>query len=267
VDIKEYINSGVLDLYVFGSLSPEERREVEKNAALYPEVKAELESIESTMATFAAKHAVPPAPDLKNQIWNAIQELQQTQPVKVVSINNNYHLARYLAAASIVLFCISTFFAILFANKYKDAQNEIATLQIQNLRLAQQYADANTLYQKASFHMAFVKDPHTMKVMMNATPDHPGMEAMVYWNMESKQAMVAIDSLPMNSSDKQYELWAIPAKGAPIAEGVFDAGTKDMIAVKSVDDGVTMFAVTLEKRGGVDSPTMNQMYVAGKVNI
>jgi anti-sigma-K factor RskA len=263
VDIKEYINSGVLDLYVFGSLSPEEKRDVERNASLYPEIKAELDNIESTMNAFARKHAVPPGSDLKSKIWNAIQESEEEQPAKVISFNSNF--TKYLAAASIILFVISTTFAVLFANKYKEASDEITALEKQNLQLAQQYANANTLYQKTSFHMNFVNDPHTMKVMMSGTPAHPGMEAKVYWNKETKQAMVAIDTLPMNPQGMQYELWAISDKGTPIAEGVFDAGTKDMLLMKQVDHA-TAFAVTLEKRGGVDSPTMSQMYVMGKVN-
>lgn len=264
MDIKEYINSGILDLYVVGSLSPEEKREVERNASLYPEIKAELEAIQSTMNSFAAKHAVPPGSDLKNKIWNAIMESEKRQPTRVVPIVSN-NFAKYLAAASIVLFAISTFFAVMFANKYKDASVQIALLEKQNLQLAQQYADANTLYQKTNYHMSFVNDPHTAKVMMSGTATHPGMTAMVYWNKDTKQAMVAIDTLPMNPSGMQYELWAINDKGTPIAEGVFDAGTKDMLLMKQVDNA-TAFAVTLEKRGGVDSPTMSQMYVMGKVN-
>jgi anti-sigma-K factor RskA len=101
--------------------------------------------------------------------------------------------------------------------------------------------------------------------MMSGTPAHPGMEAKVYWNKQTKQAMVAIDTLPMNPQGMQYELWAINDKGTPVAEGVFDAGTKDMLLMKQVDNA-TAFAVTLEKQGGVDSPTMSQMYVMGKVN-
>ncbi len=154
---------------------------------------------------------------------------------------------------------------MLFANKFKDASVQIALLERQNLQLARQYADANTLYQKTSFHMNFVNDPHTAKVMMSGTPAHPGMKAKVYWNKQTRQAMIAIDTLPMNPSGMQYELWAINDKGALVAEGVFDAGTKDMLPMKQVDNA-TAFAVTLEKRGGVDSPTMSQMYMMGKVN-
>lgn len=48
--------------------------------------------------------------------------------------------------------------------------------------------------------------------------------------------------------------------------GVFETGTDAKIIqkMKSVNNA-EMFAVTLEKKGGSPEPTLDQMYVAGKI--
>ena len=43
---REYIESGILELYVFGKLSDEEIAEVNQMANQYPEVKEEITAIE-----------------------------------------------------------------------------------------------------------------------------------------------------------------------------------------------------------------------------
>ena len=57
-DIKAYIESGILELYVLGDVSPEERRQVEEMAVKHPAVKAELDEIERSMEFYAEQNAV-----------------------------------------------------------------------------------------------------------------------------------------------------------------------------------------------------------------
>ena len=71
-NIKEYIESGVLELYVLGDLNPAESAEVEAMSKLYPEVKTELEEIESVMAKVADNFAVEPALKVKDNFFASI---------------------------------------------------------------------------------------------------------------------------------------------------------------------------------------------------
>ena len=49
MDTKEYISSGILELYVTGTLSELENLEVYLNAEKYPEIKKEIEDIEASV--------------------------------------------------------------------------------------------------------------------------------------------------------------------------------------------------------------------------
>ncbi|WP_311195979.1 hypothetical protein [Antarcticibacterium sp. 1MA-6-2] len=57
MDIQEYISSGILELYVYGSLSEPESREVTRMVRDYPEVKAEVEKIEAALQSLSAAAA------------------------------------------------------------------------------------------------------------------------------------------------------------------------------------------------------------------
>ena len=81
LNIKEYIESGVLELYVMGKLSEAEKREVEQNMAQYPEVKAEVERIEAAMEDYALMHQRSP-------IIGAIMQNQKNTSIKPYNISS-----------------------------------------------------------------------------------------------------------------------------------------------------------------------------------
>ena len=63
--ISSYIDSGILEAYVLGFATPEESAEVEKLAIAHPEIKKELELIETSIGQYASMHAVQPHATIK----------------------------------------------------------------------------------------------------------------------------------------------------------------------------------------------------------
>jgi mannose-6-phosphate isomerase-like protein (cupin superfamily) len=63
--IEEYIESGVLEMYVMGILNPRECMEVHQMAFEHPEVKSEIEQIEHTLKTYSEKETSPLHPVFK----------------------------------------------------------------------------------------------------------------------------------------------------------------------------------------------------------
>ncbi|NJO86836.1 MAG: hypothetical protein HC821_01925 [Lewinella sp.] len=62
MDIQQYINSGVLELYALGQLPEAEAAEVAAKVKQYPAVAAELALIEENLEALALRHAVTPPP-------------------------------------------------------------------------------------------------------------------------------------------------------------------------------------------------------------
>ena len=64
-EVRAYIESGILELYVLGQLSATECDEVEAMAAKHPEVKAEITAIELAMEAYAFENAIEPSANVE----------------------------------------------------------------------------------------------------------------------------------------------------------------------------------------------------------
>ena len=79
MDIKKYIASGILELYVAGELSEEQNLEVHQYALQYPEIKTEIEAIESSVLELT--QSVSPGLSSKS-FENLKKELGQVIPME-----------------------------------------------------------------------------------------------------------------------------------------------------------------------------------------
>lgn len=64
-NINEYINSGILELFVLGKTSTEETREIIKLAELHPEIKYEIEEISKALQTHSLSRVAEPTKNTK----------------------------------------------------------------------------------------------------------------------------------------------------------------------------------------------------------
>jgi anti-sigma-K factor RskA len=104
------------------------------------------------------------------------------------------------------------------------------------------------------------------KVVMSGTPKDPESSVSVLWSEDGKKAVMVAEAITEPPTDMQYQLWAI-ADGKPVSLGLFDYD-EVMKMTEPFDvgvDNVSAFAITIEKRGGVASPTMENMVVMGPV--
>ncbi len=150
-DIKQYIESGVLELYILDSLSPEEKLEVEGMAAKYPFVQKELDEIAETMELFAEQHAIEPHEGLRATVLNQLVGNNTTGPVsatrpdtlsdkKVVPLKPVHlnHFYKYAFAASIALLLVSLAALFNTYNRLQQSRSQLLGLQLQNQKFANQ---------------------------------------------------------------------------------------------------------------------------------
>ena len=68
MNLQDYINSGILEQYCLGLLSKDEAKQVEGYSLQYPELSAELYSIDQALEKLAEAKAITPPPQLKDKI-------------------------------------------------------------------------------------------------------------------------------------------------------------------------------------------------------
>lgn len=263
MNIKAYIESGLLEQYVLRMTSVIEDQEVERYAKQYPAVKKEIGNIEAALFKYAGAFAITPPLGLKERILNNLDD------APIASGADNRPKPNAKSSNWEILALIATVLLSLLTYNYYSKSN---TLKQENQELDSKYQELKRecerkteLQNNKNKQIAMLRDANSKPIRMKGTPLSPNSEAVVYWNAESKSAFLDIASLPAPTADKQYQLWAI-VDGAPVDMGVFDLPTEaDTFLEVQFIEKPQAFAVTLEPRGGVVSPTMEQMYVIGNV--
>lgn len=76
-ELKQYMESGILEMYVMGHTSPEENLEVEEMAAKYEVVKNAIEEISIALEQYATLHAVVPDVTIKPFLMATIDYMER----------------------------------------------------------------------------------------------------------------------------------------------------------------------------------------------
>lgn len=278
MDIREYIESGILELYAMGALPQEEAQEVTEAVARHPELRAELAAISHALQAIAPVEGKGPSLELREKLLASLPDsssatLPQKQTSsggKIVPIEGAFsptsstsRTGRYLLAASFIGFLLSASAAIWFWSEWKSTEEHLADA----VDLIER---TTTSYQQTEQELRTLRDYHSHQVRMTSAGDKsPGALAIVYWNPETKEVYLDPALMPALPQGHQYQLWAI-ADGDPVDAGVFDPAdsTKGQMPglqrMKNVHE-VKVFAVTVEPHGGSETPTLSTMTVSGQI--
>lgn len=277
MNIKEYIESGILELYVLGGLSAQEQAEVAALVAKHPELETEVLSIEANLMQVGESNA-PKELNLSilENALNSIKNKETKVNTNVVSIhkesiknnsanqsgpsNNGFLRIATIAASVALLFSLGINYKLW--NNVKDAENQIADLRNQNAVFAEDLKIQTTKFESTLNQLATLSDPNTLKVNLKGIEGKENALATVYWNTESKQTYINVSNLPEAPEGMQYQLWAL-ADGVPVDAGVFDVNNE--IQLTKLIQNAQTFAVTLEEAGGKPTPNLEQLFVIGNV--
>jgi hypothetical protein len=284
MNINEYISSGILEQYITGTTSAQETQEVACMSHIYPEIYAELEAIQASLEALAQEEAVKPPAHLKDNIFAAIAALDKNDGAiknsdaasnSTSSLNNEASPSEstkpaltftksntgYRTAAAI-LFLVSGGLGYLLYNANKSANDFEKDLAL----VKKEIADSKSIVQNKQTEISFLKNKAYQAITMAGVPTKDTTyKANIYFNKTAQEVYVSLDNLPKPTAGKQYQLWAI-ADGKPVDLGMIDSTHENSVMQKMKGiKNAQAFAITLEKEGGVPSPTMTEMYVMGGV--
>lgn len=272
MNTKEYISSGIIESYILGFASPEEAGILECVMKNNAEVKAAFEEAQKTLEDLATAQSVTPPNDLKSKIWNKIQQeqiVEEAKPViseskpdlkvqgeiKEIKTQKNNNWKNYAVAAS-VLFLVSVAGNLFWMNTQSKNTEAIAKLETEK-------QSKDLALQKMQQKWQMLSGPDMQMVVLKGVEKHADSKAMVFWDKKSKEVYLNADSLPKAPEGMQYQLWAI-ADGKPVSAGMYTEEKDSKIALSNIQNAQA-FAITLEKKGGSATPTMENMYVMGAI--
>ena len=257
MDTQKYITSGILELYVAGSLSEKENEEVDMAIQENPEVLAAVVSIESAIVKLTAatskKDTTPLFANIKKEILR--------NETKVVP-SNKINWLQYTGWAATILIGSTLIWSISQNNKLKEqvaSEKEQLEQQIEN--------GANSLAE-AELLITIFRDKDIISVALAGQKVSPNSYAKVYWDKTSNSIYLDAQGLPAPPKGKVYQVWSLKMSPlTPTSLGTIDtfmADTNKIFTIENANDSEA-FGITLEDEGGRKLPNLEQLYTLGVV--
>jgi anti-sigma-K factor RskA len=260
-ELRELAASHVLD-----ALSNDERRAFEQHLEVCPECTGEVASLRATMSELA--YAVParqPPASLRARVLGAIESMPAALPSepRPMMRRRSTTSAWWLAAAAVVGAILVGGYALALRahigfldQELREARAQAQSARRQLVDAQVQLARAQIEVQRVSLTTTILASPDVIRVDLKGQATAPSAVGRAFWS-RSRGVLFTASALPSLPTSKVYQLWILPASGAPLSAGLLSLDSEGRALV--VGDAATSespkgFAVTVEDAGGVPSP-------------
>lgn len=267
MSMKEYIASGILELYIYGLLSEEENREVSKKLHEYPEIVKEVEEIEHALQELGAAVAPYNPEKLLDSIKEKLVLGTETEPVPVIEIDSKKktNWPAYIGFAASIALLIGLFITL---SENRSLRENLREVSVEKANMEQQIVDARESNSKTKQLLSVYRNKELIQTTLVGQKIAPSAYAMVIWDKTGNKAYIDAQGLPPPPSGKVYQVWSLtlnPLK--PTSIGLLKDFEKDdnkMFVLENPNESQA-FGITLEPAGGSAAPTMEQLFTMGVV--
>jgi anti-sigma-K factor RskA len=251
----DLLNSGDLELYVYGTLNETETQQIAALSNSDGEIKKEIIAIEQSIIALSSSFSPVISSDIYEKIKHKIG-LKKSRIIKMKPQNNR---KQYLGWAAVILVLIGIG---LQYNQLSNVQNKLSLAAVENENLELKNKEATTA-------LAVVRDSKNTIIALAGQAVSPKSFAKIYWNKNTEVVYVDATGLPEPPEGMVYQIWSLKLQPqlTPTSIGLlsdFSSNKEKLFAVEKTGDAEA-FGITLEPAGGSKSPTMEQLYTLGKV--
>lgn len=261
IDIKQYIESGILELYVFGTLPEDKSIEVSRVVASHPKLLNEVERIEAAIQELS-KAAAPGEPIsldiLKKKLSddNGVITLsrKRTSPYSYIG----WAAAVLLAAGLGYMYNQNS----QLEQKITDIQQEQILQEGKTQIVEEDLANTKRL-------LNAIRSKNVIQIPLAGQTIAPEAYASVYWDKTTQKSYVDVSGLPAPPEGKVYQVWSLTLDPlTPTSLGVLNTYSEDKNKIFELDNPneSQAFGITLEPEGGSESPTLEYLYTLGTVS-
>lgn len=266
IDVKEYIDSGILELYVAGTLNREDSYEVYTYIQQYPEIKEYVKNIEHTVIKIAE---ISNHQEMKAHPFAKLMNSINKKETKVIPIQ----WYSYMGWAASVVLTVGIFSLYTSNNSLKtNLTKQIATNQTldnQKSTIQQDLIATKIALDTKDEVIAFMASKKTLKIDLAGQTVAPESYAAIYWDKGNDEMYVDLNGLPPAPEGKVYQLWSLTLNPlTPTSLGTLDAYNNGDRFIKVSNSNTSQaFGITLEPVGGSASPTLDQLYTLGMTKV
>ncbi|MCM4160618.1 anti-sigma factor [Antarcticibacterium flavum] len=259
MNVKEYISSGILELYVYGALTEEESAEVTRMMQKYPEVKTEVEEIEKALIELSAAAA----PGDTESLIPAVKRLSQ-QEIRTETSRKNW--SAYMGWAASLIFLVGLFF-MYYQNL--ELRRSLQAVQVENAQIETQIANAREDAEKTRELLNVLRSRNIIQIPLEGQAPAPEAFATAYWDKENNVTYIDAADLPAPPQGMVYQVWSLKMQPlTPTSLGLLDSFEDDENKIFRLENinASEGFGITLEPEGGSETPTLERLYTLGVVS-
>lgn len=247
-----------LALYALNELTGSERQEFEQHLETCASCRREVQYLRSDLGLLALSASGPRPPSRsKDRLMRAIASEPRgvSAPATQKAARRGFGWAWVPALAAL---------ALLFAvgNLWREnvgMREELTKLTGLYQNTAAQLSQTSTQLAQDEERLRLLSAPDAVQVSLNPQAEPRKPHATAIYSPSQKRMMFMASNLAPVPAGKAYQLWIIPAEGAPLSAGVFkpDEHGNAVVLDHAMPEGVVAkaFAVTLENEAGSDKPT------------
>jgi anti-sigma-K factor RskA len=247
-----------LALHALNALEGDERANLERHLADCALCRVELEELRGDGALLALSTMGPKPPVRARQ---RLLDTVAKQKIRISGAKNAPEMGHpslaprrswwgwmgWAATAAVVVFAASLW-------------KENAQLHL-SLVLAKERVSENTRQMEELRRVAApILEPEAQRITLVSVKTPPQPQGKAFYLRNRGNLVFVASNMPALPPQKAYELWLIPAQGAPIPAGVFkpDAHGSATVVNPPLPAGAEAkaFAITVENEAGATSPTM-----------
>ena len=227
-------------------LSPAERAEVETHLTTFPELRIDLREIEAALEFFAKATSLSAPAGLKTKIMDALRD--EFIPDTKSGNGGIWRLFALLFGLGVIIL------GFLFFQRNND-------LQRAEDQLAITIDTCNQAQQRLNSRLQILQQltaPQNQIIPFTPTTTYPTTDLYLHHNTGTGRNFIQVRNLPAITANESYELWSIKPDTAPAPLDVFETVPDNLIEVQFVE-GTAVYAITIEQRGGAQSPDLTKL--------
>lgn len=261
METSAYIDSGILELYVYGLLNEDETQEVSRMSKEHKEVHDEIVSIEKAIVDLSTSFS----PFLSADNFEKIRQQLSLKYGKVVEMKRRSNWPQYMGWAAALLLLVGAGYLYTQLN---ETNMQVVNVENEKTKLQENLMQLEVKNKQSESALAIVRDKDNSVIDLAGQAVAPQSFAKIYYNKQTETVYVDAAGLPEPPEGKVYQVWALKMNPlTPTSIGLLENFTADNQRIFAVSNaaGAEGFGITLEPAGGSETPTMEQLYTLGVV--
>ena len=260
MNLNEIKESGLLELYILGQLDEKDIQLVQNAIQEFPSLKEDLYEIEIALQLYANAHAVP-APS--NVLENVLKEIKNNGRARndnktPSQVEKNPSVWERFQPLASLLGLIGLLIALYFnSNKLEEQKQNYE-------QVIKECNNEKTEQTKRLSILEGINASGNQIIFAEATEKYPSTKLYFNHNPETQKNYIQVQQLPALADDQSYQLWSLKGDNTPVPLDVFQNETGNIFEVRHVLD-TDAYAITIEPKGGQDSPTLENLVAIIKI--